>query len=66
MTTPWPDLLRLAATRFRISPEAFWRLSLAEWRALTAEGGAAALDRAGFEALTGRYPDQPQTCRHGG
>ena len=57
MTTPWPDLLRLAATRFRIPPEAFWRLSLIEWRALTAEGAAPALDRAGFEALTRRYPD---------
>ncbi|MBI5939758.1 MAG: phage tail assembly chaperone [Caulobacterales bacterium] len=57
MTTPWPDLLRLAALRFQIPPEAFWRLSLAEWRALTAEGAAPALDRTGFEALTGRYPD---------
>lgn len=57
MTTPWPDLLRLAALRFQIPPEAFWRLSLAEWRALTAEGAAPVLDRTGFEALTGRYPD---------
>ncbi len=57
MTTPWPNLLRLAALRFRIPPEAFWRLSLAEWRALTGEGAAPALDRAGFEALTRRHPD---------
>lgn len=57
MTTPWADLLRLAALRFRIPPEAFWRLSLAEWRALTAEGAAPALDRAGFNVLARAHPD---------
>ncbi len=29
---PWPAMLRLAAVRLHIQPEAFWRLSLAEWR----------------------------------
>jgi uncharacterized phage protein (TIGR02216 family) len=57
MSTPWPDLLRLAAVRLHISPEAFWRLSLAEWRALTAPDRAPALDRAGFEALLRDHPD---------
>lgn len=54
--TPWPALLRLAATRFGIAPEAFWRLSLAEWRALTEEGPAG-LSRQGLEALMAAWPD---------
>ena len=57
MTTPWPDLLRLAAVRFGIPPAAFWRLSLAEWRALTAGDAAPALDRAGLDALLRQHPD---------
>ncbi|MDO8295090.1 MAG: phage tail assembly chaperone [Caulobacter sp.] len=57
MTTPWPAMLRLAAERLRIAPDAFWRLSLAEWRALTREDGPLALDRAGFDALLRHYPD---------
>lgn len=57
MTTPWPRLLRLAALEFHIPPEAFWRLSLVEWRALTAEDAPAALDRARFDALLRQHPD---------
>jgi uncharacterized phage protein (TIGR02216 family) len=53
--TPWPALLR-AALRMGIAPEAFWRLSLAEWRALTG-GGGEVLGRGGFEELARRYPD---------
>jgi uncharacterized phage protein (TIGR02216 family) len=57
MTTPWPALLRLAALRFAIAPEAFWRLSLTEWRALTWEGEAEVLGRAAFEVLAHAHPD---------
>ena len=57
MTTPWPDLIRLAAVRFRIPPAAFWRLSLAEWRALTAGDAPPSLDRAGLDALLRQHPD---------
>lgn len=57
MTTPWPVMLRLAAERLGVPPDAFWRLSLAEWRALTAEDAPAALDRAGLEALLVKHPD---------
>ncbi len=56
--SPWPAMLRLAAMRFAIAPDAFWRLSLAEWRALTAEPAPAALTRAAFEALASRFPDE--------
>ena len=54
--TPWPALLRLAL-QMGIGPEAFWRLSLAEWRALTSAPGEA-LSRAAFEDLARRFPDK--------
>ncbi|WP_323762936.1 phage tail assembly chaperone [Maricaulis sp.] len=40
-----------------LGPEQVWRLSLVEWRALTAANGQASLDRAGLEALRSRFPD---------
>lgn len=57
MTTPWGEMLRLAALRLHIPPEPFWRLSLKEWRALTGGEEAPSLDRAGLEALAALYPD---------
>ncbi len=57
MKTPWPTMLRLAVLRFGMTPEAFWRLSLSEWRAL-AGGEVAGIGRAGLEALMGAYPDE--------
>jgi uncharacterized phage protein (TIGR02216 family) len=40
-------------------PEAFWRLSLAEWRALTEAPAAPVLNRAALDALIARFPDDP-------
>jgi len=60
MSTPWAAMLRLAASRFRITPAAFWRLSLTEWRALSADLAPSALDRPGLDALTDRFPDDPR------
>ena len=57
MTTPWPALIRLAATRFHVPPHVFWRLSLAEWRALTGDDVPPSLDRVGFDALLHEHPD---------
>lgn len=54
--TPWPALIRLAM-QMGITPDAFWRLSLVEWRALTG-GEAEALSRAAFETLARQYPDE--------
>lgn len=54
--TPWPGLLRLAALRFGIAPDAFWRLSLVEWRALVDEPSGA-LNRAALETLARAWPD---------
>lgn len=54
----WPELLRLAAARFGLSPAQVWALSLVEWRALTAPpAGSAPLGRAAFEALAAAHPD---------
>ena len=50
-------MLRLAATRFGIGPEAFWRLSLREWRALTQEEPGPAMGRTAFERLAAAWPD---------
>ena len=57
MTARWRDALRLAALHLAIPPEAFWRLSLAEWRALTEAPAAPVLDRAALDALIARFPD---------
>lgn len=52
-------LAMASASRLGVSPEAFWRLSLWEWRALTAPfAAAAAPDRTALEALMRRYPDK--------
>ena len=55
--TPWPALLA-AALRLGVAPAQFWRLSLKEWRALTASPASPALTRGAFEALARRFPDQ--------
>jgi uncharacterized phage protein (TIGR02216 family) len=46
------------ALRLGLAPATFWRLSLREWRALSAAPMDATLSRAAFEALARRYPDQ--------
>lgn len=56
--TPWPQLLR-AAAGMGITPDAFWRLSLKEWRALMG-GEGEAMSRAVFDDLARRYPDEGQ------
>jgi uncharacterized phage protein (TIGR02216 family) len=53
----WSAPLRLAL-RLGVPPEAFWRLSLAEWRALTETPPAPVLTRTGLSALIARYPDE--------
>ena len=54
----WGPMLK-AALAMGVGPEAFWRLSLKEWRMLTAPASdGAPMDRAGFEALAARWPDR--------
>ena len=53
----WGDALRLAV-RLGLTPEAFWRLSLVEWRVLTEAPAAPVLSRGGLAELIARYPDE--------
>ena len=56
--TPWGEMLRTAAL-LGVAPEAFWRLSLKEWRMLTAGPvQAAPLGRNELEAMVGLWPDE--------
>ncbi|WP_419318012.1 phage tail assembly chaperone [Caulobacter sp. ErkDOM-E] len=55
--TSWPEALRLAV-RLNIAPQAFWRLSLREWRMLTAAPVAPVLTRPCLDALIARFPDK--------
>lgn len=56
---PWAGMMR-AAARLGVAPEAFWRLSLREWRWLADVGGVAgAMGRAELEALMAAHPDRP-------
>jgi uncharacterized phage protein (TIGR02216 family) len=53
----WAEMLQ-AAVRMGVAPEAFWQLSLREWRMLTTGvAQAGPLGRAAFEQLAGQWPD---------
>ena len=55
--TPWAELLR-RAVRLGVAPEAFWRLSLKEWRMLTqGPSSAAPIGRDGLERMMEAWPD---------
>lgn len=58
MNARWRAALRLATLGPAIPPQAFWRLSLVEWRALTEVPVAPVLDRAALDALIARFPDE--------
>ena len=58
MNARWGAALRLATLRLAITPEAFWRLSLVEWRAVTEAPAAPVLSRAALDALIARFPDE--------
>ncbi len=52
----WAAPLRLAL-QMGLPPEAFWRLSLVEWRLLTQAPPQPVLTRADLTDLIARYPD---------
>lgn len=57
MIRDWGEMLRFAV-RHGIPPDAFWRLSLKEWRMLSARPAAMGpMGRAAFERLTELWPD---------
>jgi uncharacterized phage protein (TIGR02216 family) len=50
--------LSVGLRNLKLPPDVFWRLSLPEWRAMTAPARAAApLARSEFEKLMTQYPD---------
>ena len=53
----WAGLIRRAARELAVPPEAFWRLSLREWRALTEPFHGQPLSRADFDTLAAAHPD---------
>ncbi|MCA8889005.1 MAG: phage tail assembly chaperone, partial [Parvularculaceae bacterium] len=55
---PWRDWLCFAVAGLGLSPDAFWRLTLVEWRWLVAPrlNNPPALDRAGLGLLFAQYP----------
>ncbi|AYV49509.1 phage tail assembly chaperone [Caulobacter flavus] len=53
-------MLRRAAIEFAAPPDAFWRLSLKEWRALTGAQVGPALARPELAALMARFPDEEE------
>ena len=57
MTTPWAGMLRLAGA-MGVAPEAFWRLSVREWRMLTEWPEAAGpMGRSELDEMARRWPD---------
>lgn len=56
MTPAWSGRLRWAA-QAGVTPEAFWRLSLAEWRALSGGEPSPVLGRRELEVLMAGHPD---------
>lgn len=56
--TPWGEMLRTAAS-LGVGPEAFWRLSLREWRMLTERPASAVPPgRRDFERMVEAWPDE--------
>jgi len=63
--TPWSGMLQ-TAVRMGVAPEAFWRLSLREWRLLTtAAPTAAPMGRTELERLAEIWPDSPPPSGEG-
>ncbi|WP_292028200.1 phage tail assembly chaperone [Brevundimonas sp. UBA2416] len=55
--TPWGEMIRTGA-RLGLAPEGFWRLSLREWRMLTARPeGPAPMRRDDLMRMVEAWPD---------
>lgn len=53
----WAGMLRLSLT-MGLAPEAFWRLSLREWRMLTERAAGSSMTRAELERMAEAWPDE--------
>jgi uncharacterized phage protein (TIGR02216 family) len=58
MSPHWAERFSLGVLRLGLTPDAFWSLTLAEWRALTGAGaGPAPMGRRELDALLAAHPD---------
>lgn len=57
---PWKQAIGFGLGVLRLAPEQFWRMTPRELACAieTVRGAGAALDRAGFDQLMKRYPDE--------
>jgi uncharacterized phage protein (TIGR02216 family) len=57
---PWNDAIGFGLGVLRLSPEQFWRMTPRELACAieAVHGRHRAIDRAGFDALMKRYPDE--------
>lgn len=56
---PWASVIRFGLARLRLTPEAFWRLSLVELVALIDAGDLPPMaTRRGLAALMAQFPDE--------
>ncbi len=69
--THWPfdAWLKLAVRGFRLSPAAFWNMTLRDWLALTRAGAVPIMDADTLSALCLQFPDEvkddPDKSQHG-
>ncbi len=54
---PWRQWFAFAVVSLGLSPQAFWALTIAEWRWL-APDDSAAMGRSSLETLIALYPDK--------
>ncbi len=63
-TLDWPALMRAGMQGLRLTPEAFWALTPAEFQMMLGDPGQAApLLSDGLEALMAAWPDKPKGVR---
>lgn len=57
---PFDAWLKLAVRGYRLTPAAFWEMSLCDWLCLTKANAPDALSRDDLAALIQSYPDESQ------
>lgn len=55
---PFDSWLKLAVRGFRLSPDAFWQMSLCDWLALTRPGRVQTQSADELSALCQKFPDE--------